>query len=257
MTALLTVDDLQVAYGRIIALRGVSLAVDPGEFVAVTGANGAGKSTLLKAILGLLPPRAGTIALDGTPIQGQPTARLVQRGLALVPEGRQVFAALTVRENLVLGAYRRLGLLRAGAAAADLARIYALFPRLAERQQQRAGTLSGGEQQMLALGRALMARPRLLLCDEPSLGLAPLVVREIFQTLRQLCAEGTAVLLAEQHARVALEYADRGYVLEVGRVALSGAAAALRADGALTAAYLGASAASPAAGDPHDATAGR
>lgn len=239
MTPLLRIEDLHVAYGALVALRGVFLTAQGGELVAVIGPNGAGKSTLLKTIIGLLRPQCGTIALDGRPLQGEPPQTIVTRGVALVPEGRQLFPSLTVEENIVLGAYRRLfplgGIPRGGA----LDEVYELFPRLRERRRQLAGTLSGGEQQMVALARALVSRPRLLLCDEPSLGLAPLIVRQIFDVLRQLCARGAAVVLAEQYARLALDYADRAYVLHVGRVTLEGPTAALRGSEALWTAFIG------------------
>jgi len=234
--ALLELKRVEIAYGGIQAVKGIDLHVDKGELVCLIGANGAGKTTTLKAIAGALAPAGGSVRLEGREIGGTPAHELVRRGLALVPEGRGVFARLTVGENLRMGAYCRDD----AGIEPDLERVYALFPRLRERRRQVAGTLSGGEQQMLAIGRALMSRPRLLLCDEPSLGLAPLVVQEIMRLLARLREGGTTVLLVEQNARLALRFADRAYVLEVGRVALSGASADLLADDQLKAAYLGA-----------------
>ena len=231
---------MSARYGAVAALRDVSLAVRAGELVALIGANGAGKSTLLRAIAGLLAPSAGHIALEGRDITGQPPEAILRAGIALVPERRRVFADLTVADNLQLGGYAlprgrdfRRGL------AAGIAEAYRLFPVLERRRQQLAGTLSGGEQQMLAIGRALMSRPRLLLCDEPSLGLAPRIVHEIMQLLGTLRAAGTTILLVEQNARMALRAADRAYVLETGSVVLSGTGAELLEDDQLKAAYLG------------------
>jgi branched-chain amino acid transport system ATP-binding protein len=231
---LLQVEGLRAAYGRIEVLHGIDLAVGAGEIVALIGANGAGKSTCLAAIGGLLAPRGGRVTFAGRDITGRPAEELVRLGLGHVPERRQLFGALTVEDNLLLGAYARRGDKRP-----DLERIYALFPILRERRRQRAGTLSGGQGQMLALGRGLMARPTLLLLDEPSVGLAPLVAREIFAAVAALRAGGTTVLLVEQNARAALRLADRGYVLETGRVALAGPAAALMADPTVQGVYLG------------------
>jgi len=231
---LLEVHDLHLAYGRIRALQGVTLVVRAGEIVTLVGPNGAGKSSLLRTIAGVHRPDAGSVHALGRRIDGEPVEALVRQGIVLVPEGRATLRHLTVRENLVLGAYVR----RDGEIEADLARVLGRFPRLAERLGQKAGTLSGGEQQMLAIGRALMARPRLLLLDEPSLGLAPLVVASIFGTLRELRAEGVTILLVEQNARQALQLADHAYVLETGSIVLEGAD--LLADERVRAAYLGA-----------------
>jgi branched-chain amino acid transport system ATP-binding protein len=231
---LLEVHDLHLAYGRIRALQGVSLVVRSGEIVTLVGPNGAGKSSLLRTIAGVHRPDAGTVHGLGRRIDGEPVEALVRRGIVLVPEGRATLRHLTVRENLVLGAYVR----RDREIEADLGRVLGRFPRLAERLGQKAGTLSGGEQQMLAIGRALMARPRLLLLDEPSLGLAPLVVAAIFGTLRELREEGVTILLVEQNARQGLQLADHAYVLETGSIVLEGAD--LLADERVRAAYLGA-----------------
>ena len=231
---LLEVRDLHLAYGRIRALQGITLVVRAGEIVTLVGPNGAGKSSLLRTIAGVHRPDAGSVHALGRRIDGEPVEALVRQGIVLVPEGRATLRHLTVRENLVLGAYVR----RDGEIEADLRRVLGRFPRLAERLGQKAGTLSGGEQQMLAIGRALMARPRLLLLDEPSLGLAPLVVASIFGTLRELRAEGVTILLVEQNARQALQLADHAYVLETGSIVLEGAD--LLADERVRAAYLGA-----------------
>jgi branched-chain amino acid transport system ATP-binding protein len=237
---MLEVRDLVTRYGAVEALRSVSLDVAAGEMVTLIGGNGAGKSTLLKTIAGLLAPSSGRIVLDGTSVHGRPPEALLRSGVALVPERRRVFAELTVRDNLVLGAYslRRADAFRERLDA-RLAQTYALFPVLRERGTQLAGTLSGGEQQMLAIGRALMSGPRLLMCDEPSLGLAPLVTAEIMRLLARLRRDGTTVLLVEQNARAALKIADRAYVLETGQVTLAGRAADLLDDQAVRAAYLG------------------
>ncbi len=232
---MLRIDDLHVYYGEIHALKGVALEVQRGEIVALLGNNGAGKTTTLRAISGLLAPRRGTIALDDAPLAGVPAHEVVVHGIAHVPEGRRIFNRLTVRENLLMGAYLR----RDEAVAGDLQRALALFPRLDERLGQVAGTLSGGEQQMLAIGRALMANPRLLLLDEPSMGLAPLVVEQIFDTIRNINGQGTTILLVEQNAAMALEVAHRGYVLETGTVVLTGPADALAANPDVRRAYLG------------------
>jgi len=236
MSALLRLDGLEVAYGDMVAVREVSLEVAAGEFVALVGSNGAGKTTTLRAITGLVKPRRGRVELDGRRIDGLTPAEIVGRGIAHVPEGRQLFPTMTVRENLELGT--RTGESRARRAE-TLDRVYALFPRLAERKGQLAGTLSGGEQQMCAIGRGLMSLPRLLLLDEPSLGLAPVMVRLIFANLRRINAEGTAILLVEQNVRQALELSARAYVLESGRLVLSGSRDALLQSDAIKRAYLG------------------
>ena len=231
---------LSARYGPVHALRDVSLEVRAGELVALIGANGAGKSTLLRAIAGLVAPAAGRVALDGRDVTGQAPEAMIRAGVALVPERRRVFAPLTVLDNLELGGYALpRGRDFRSRLEAGVEEAYRLFPVLRRRRDQLAGTLSGGEQQMLAIGRALMTRPRLLLCDEPSLGLAPLVVAEIMRLLSTLREAGTTILLVEQNARMALRSADRAYVLEVGRVVLSGAAADLLQDDQLKAAYLG------------------
>ncbi len=232
---LLTVEALDVYYGAVHALKGVDLDVRRGEIVTLIGANGAGKSTLLRTISGLVRPRAGRITFDGKDLGRLPACDIVGSGISHAPEGRAVFANLSVEDNLVLGAYCR----RDPAVAGDQEHMYGLFPRLKERRKQAAGTLSGGEQQMLAIARALMSRPRLLLLDEPSLGLAPLLVRDIFQTIVEINCEGTTILLVEQNANQALKIAHRGYVLETGRVALSDSAPALLANPAVKEAYLG------------------
>jgi branched-chain amino acid transport system ATP-binding protein len=234
--ALLRVEDLEAGYGPLTAVRGVSLEVGAGEVVALLGANGAGKTTTLRAIAGLLPVRRGRIDLDGARLDGLPSAEVVRRGVAHVPEGRQLFPSMTVRENLELGARTPAARARRGA---SLDAVYALFPRLRERERQVAGTLSGGEQQMCAIGRGLMARPRLLLLDEPSLGLAPVMVSAIFQVLARINAEGTTLLLVEQSVLRSLRLCHRGYVLENGRVALAGRREELLASGHIRRAYLG------------------
>ncbi|ADU50769.1 amino acid/amide ABC transporter ATP-binding protein 2, HAAT family [Thermaerobacter marianensis DSM 12885] len=233
---MLRVDDLHVFYGPIHALKGVSLAVEEGEIVTLIGANGAGKTTLLRAISGLTPPRRGTIHFQGRSLLRRLPEDIVRLGVSHVPEGRRIFANLTVQENLELGAFLRND---RAELARDLQRVFDLFPRLRERLHQLAGTLSGGEQQMLAIGRALMARPRLLLLDEPSLGLAPLLVRTIFDVIREINGQGTTILLVEQNAHMALSVAHRAYVLETGRIVLEGPAEALRQSEAIRAAYLG------------------
>ena len=241
---LLEVRGLDVRYGKVAAVRGVSLRVEQGRIATVIGPNGAGKTTLLAAVAGLLPAAAGEVLLDGRSIAGAPVEENAARGLALVPETRELFAGMSVEDNLLLGAFP---LRRAGrrARAALLAEVYGVFPRLQERRAQRAGTLSGGERQMLALGRALMSRPRLLLLDEPSLGLAPLVVREIFQVIARLRERGVSLLLVEQNARAALQIADEGFVLETGEVTLAGTASALAADPRVLETYLGLAPAPP------------
>jgi branched-chain amino acid transport system ATP-binding protein len=236
---MLRVRNLDVAYGSVRVLRRVSLHVDPGEIVALIGANGAGKTTLLKAITGLVRPQAGEIALRGEDLVGLRTEAIVARGCSLVPEGRQVFAAMSVRDNLLLGAHVQVRRGRRREAGEDLERVYRLFPVLAEREGQLAGLLSGGEQQMLAMGRALMARPALLMMDEPSMGLAPLVVKELFGIVARIAQQGSTVLLVEQNARSALRIARRGYVLETGRVVLEGASEDLLANRDVQRAYLG------------------
>ncbi len=233
---LLELRNLQVAYGGIQAVKGIDLAIAAGEMVALIGANGAGKTTTLKAIAGLLRAEPDAILLDGAPCGGMRSFELVRKGLALVPEGRGVFAQLTVSENLVMGGYSRDD---RAALAADMARVFELFPRLKERARQSAGTLSGGEQQMLAIGRALLARPRLLLLDEPSMGLAPLVVERIFETIASISREGVTILLVEQNAQLALSVSKRGYVMEGGLLTLSGEAGALLHDPRVREAYLG------------------
>ncbi|MEB2343552.1 MAG: ABC transporter ATP-binding protein [Deltaproteobacteria bacterium] len=231
---MLAVEGLEVAYGAIRALRGVDFVVEPGEIVTLIGSNGAGKSTLLRAVSGLLRPAAGRITFEGRDVTGWRADRLVAAGISHVPEGRRIFANLSVRENLQMGGY-----LQPAREAEGLERVLALFPRLRERLAQPAGTLSGGEQQMLAIGRALMAEPRLLLLDEPSLGLAPLLVRQIFEIVGEINAQGTTVVLVEQNARQALRVARRAYVLETGVVALAGDASALEQDPRVREAYLG------------------
>ena len=232
----LEVRALEVSYGQIKAVKGIDIEVKQGELVCLIGANGAGKTTALKALSGMLPPSQGEILFEGERITGSPSHALVRRGIALVPEGRGIFGRLTVEENLRLGAYAR----RDGAGIRqDLERAYGLFPRLAERRRQFAGTLSGGEQQMLAIGRALLSRPRLLLLDEPSMGLAPMLVQKIFEIIRQIAAEGVTLLLVEQNAKLALQISHRGYVLESGRVALADTAAALLTNPRVRQAYLG------------------
>ena len=233
---LLQLHGLRVSYGGINAVKGIDLNVSKGELVCLIGTNGAGKTTTLKAIAGLLPVAADAILYDGTPIGGKRSFELVRRGLALVPEGRGVFGQLTVEENLAMGAYVRND---AAAVKRDLQRVFGLFPRLAERRSQSAGTLSGGEQQMLAIGRALMSRPKLLLLDEPSMGLAPLMVQKIFETILAVAKEGVTILLVEQNARLALEVSSRGYVMETGSISLSGPARVLLTDPKVRAAYLG------------------
>jgi len=237
MSALLEVRDLHVAYGKVEAVHGVSLSVEAGRIVTVIGPNGAGKTTLLGAIMGLLPSR-GEIAYAGASVSRISVEQRVARGLCLVPEGRELFAAMSVADNLALGSFQRRGA-RDGSVERTLSEVYQRFPRLAERPAQLAGTLSGGERQMLALGRALMAQPKLLLLDEPSLGLAPLVVREIFNIIASLRASGVAILLVEQNARAALQVGDYGYVLEMGEVAAKSDCGALLRDARVTATYLG------------------
>jgi branched-chain amino acid transport system ATP-binding protein len=233
--ALLEVSGARARYGAIEALAGVSLTVGEGEVVTLIGSNGAGKSTTLRAICGLTPAFAGTVTFAGEDITAVPADQIVTRGIALSPEGRRCFPRMTVRENLDLGAYRRRGT----GVAQDMERVFTLFPRLKERSAQKAGTMSGGEQQMLAIGRALMASPRLLLLDEPSLGIAPLGTARIYETIGEINRSGVAILLVEQNAHRALDAASRGYVLETGRVVLDGATAVLRGDPRVREAYLG------------------
>jgi len=234
--ALLELQDLHVYYGNIHALKGVSLQVEAGEIVALLGANGAGKSTTLNTISGLLRPRSGAVRLEGDDLTQVPPHRIVQRGVVQVPEGRRIFGQLTVLENLEMGAFTRTD---PQGVQEDLDRVFALFPRLKERQNQVAGTLSGGEQQMLAIGRALMSRPRVLLMDEPSMGLAPLLVEQIFDAIQEINRQGTTILLVEQNAYMALQVAHRGYVLQTGQVVLSGPADQLRENPEVKRAYLG------------------
>jgi branched-chain amino acid transport system ATP-binding protein len=243
--ARLTVEGLDLAYGAVLACRDISLHVEAGEAVTLIGANGAGKSTTLRAIAGQLAPRRGRIVYGGEDITALPAHERVRRGIALVPEGRRVFAALTVRENLELGGFKFRH--ARGRVATLIEKVFDLFPRLRERQGQRAATLSGGEQQMLALGRAMMSEPSLICLDEPSLGLAPLVVGDIFRAIAAINAAGASVLLVEQNARYALESASRGYVLQTGEIVASGTCAALRADPRVRQAYLGRSVAGPSA----------
>jgi branched-chain amino acid transport system ATP-binding protein len=234
--AMLEVDNVHVYYGNIHALRGVSLTVEEGEIVTLIGANGAGKSTILFTISGLLKPREGTVLLEGDNLSIYPAHEVVGKGVCQVPEGRRIFTRLTVQENLEMGAFTRTD--RAGIKQ-DLERAFTLFPRLRERRNQVGGTLSGGEQQMLATARALMSRPRLLLLDEPSMGLAPILVEAIFDTVREINSQGTTILLVEQNAHMALQIAHRGYVLETGEVALSDSAENLRQNEMVQKVYLG------------------
>ena len=235
-TPLLEVRDLQVSYGGIHALKGIDIHVAQGELVALIGSNGAGKTTTLKTLAGLLTPADGQIHYDGKSLKNIVAHQRAAMGIALVPEGRGVFARMTVAENLLMGAYSRSA---KNEIATDLARMYELFPRLGERKDQLAGTLSGGEQQMVAMARALMSRPRLLMLDEPSMGLAPLMVQKIFTTIRDIAALGMSILLVEQNAKLALEVAQRGYVLESGTITLSGSAGELLGSDAVQRAYLG------------------
>ena len=231
---LLEVENIHSFYGHIQALRGVSLVVEEGEVVTLIGSNGAGKTTTLRSIHGVLPPREGKVIFDGKEIQGTPAHEMISKGIAQSPEGRKIFARMTVRENLEMGAYHRNDDIRE-----DMDRVFDLFPRLQERVKQEAGTMSGGEQQMLAIGRALMSRPKLLLLDEPSMGLAPVLVERIFQIIQEINKQGTTILLVEQNANVALEIATRGYVLETGTVVNSAPAEKLRQDPKVREAYLG------------------
>ncbi|KPC51951.1 ABC transporter ATP-binding protein [Amantichitinum ursilacus] len=236
MSSLLQVKNLQVAYGGIHAVKGIDLDIQQGELVALIGANGAGKTTTLKTLVGMIKPAGGEILYQGQPTAKLPSYAYVSQGLAMVPEGRGIFSRLTVEENLQMGAYTRND--KAGIPQ-DLERIYHLFPRLKERQKQLAGTLSGGEQQMVAMGRAMMSRPKLLLLDEPSMGLAPIIVQKIFEIIRMIAAEGVTMLLVEQNAKLALQTANRGYVMESGKITLADTAANLLANERIQHAYLG------------------
>ncbi len=233
----LEINNLETFYGPIMALRGVSLRVEEGQIVSILGANGAGKSTLLKTVSGVMDPEKGEVLLDGTPIQKRDPDRIVRAGVAHVPEGREVFPFLSVEENLGMGAYTRSD---AAGIRKDMEMVFDYFPILAERRAQQAGTLSGGQQQMLAIGRGLMAKPRVMLLDEPSLGLSPILIKEIFAIIRRLNSEtGVTMMLVEQNANVALDVADYGYVLEIGRIVMAGAAAELRASEDIQEFYLG------------------
>jgi branched-chain amino acid transport system ATP-binding protein len=233
---LLEIENMHSYYGNIHALQGISLTVEEGEVVTLIGSNGAGKTTTLRSIHGILPPREGKIIFDGEEIQGTPAHDMIGRGIAQSPEGRKIFFRMTVLENLEMGAYHRSD---RAEIQQDMDRVFDLFPRLKERTKQEAGTMSGGEQQMLAIGRALMSRPRLLLLDEPSMGLAPVLVERIFQTIEEINKQGTTILLVEQNANVALEIASRGYVLETGKIVNSASAENLREDPKVREAYLG------------------
>jgi branched-chain amino acid transport system ATP-binding protein len=234
--AILEIEDLHTYYGSIHALKGITLTVDEGEIVTLIGANGAGKTTTLNSISGIVRPRSGHVRVDGEEITREPPHQIVMRGVVQVPEGRRMFARLTVDENLKMGAYT---VLDANAIRAGIERSYTMFPRLKERRSQVAGTLSGGEQQMLAMARGLMSEPRILLLDEPSMGLAPVLVDSIFETIRQLHKAGTTILLVEQNARMALQIADRGYVIETGAIVMSDRADSLREDPNVQKSYLG------------------
>lgn len=234
--ALLQVDNLHVYYGNIHAIKDISFHVDEGEIVTLIGANGAGKSSTLNTIAGLIKPRSGSVTLEGTDILGIPAHKIVSRGMALCPEGRRIFQQLTVQENLEMGSYTRPN----SEVDDSIEQVYEQFPRLKERYKQIAGTLSGGEQQMLAMGRALMSKPKLMMLDEPSMGLAPILVEQIFDIILQLHKSGTTILLVEQNAQMALSIADRGYVLETGRIVTSGTGKELLQDDSVRKAYLGA-----------------
>ena len=235
MGTILKVDDINVYYGGIHAIKGISFHVEEGEIVTLIGANGAGKSTTLNTISGLLHSRTGSVSFMGEPLGKVPPHNILKKGLAMVPEGRRIFLQMTVEENLEMGAYTQ----PKSGIAGDLARVFDLFPRLKERRRQIAGTLSGGEQQMLAMGRALMSHPKLLMMDEPSMGLAPILVEQIFDIIRNLHKEGSTILLVEQNAQAALSIADRGYVLETGKIVTTGTGAELLASPAIKKAYLG------------------
>ncbi|MGK5734000.1 ABC transporter ATP-binding protein [Streptomyces sp. URMC 124] len=236
MTALLEVENLRVAYGKIEAVKGISFTVPAGQVVTLIGTNGAGKTTTLRTLSGLLKPLGGTIRFEGRPLTGVPAHRIVALGLAHSPEGRHIFPRLTIAENLQLGAFLRKD---TAGITQDVRRVYDLFPILGERARQAAGTLSGGEQQMLAMGRALMSRPKLLMLDEPSMGLSPIMMQRIMATITELRASGTTILLVEQNARAALSLADRGHVMEIGKIVLSGTGADLLHDESVRKAYLG------------------
>ncbi|HZB06590.1 MAG TPA: ABC transporter ATP-binding protein [Thermoleophilaceae bacterium] len=235
--ALLEVTDVHTFYGNIEALKGISIEVEEGECVTLIGSNGAGKSTTLRSISGLTPPRQGSIRFSGREITETPPQEIVSMGVSQSPEGRHVFPRMSVRENLMLGAYLRKD---ADEIESDLERVYSLFPRLKERERQKGGTMSGGEQQMLAIGRALMARPELLLLDEPSMGIAPILVERIYETIAEINRQGTTILLVEQNANFALDVSSRGYVLETGKVTVTDKSAALRENPEVQRAYLGA-----------------
>jgi branched-chain amino acid transport system ATP-binding protein len=235
MSALLEIDEIHTFYGNIEALKGISLTVDEGEIVTMIGSNGAGKSTTLRSVSGLTPPREGSIKFDGNEIGETPPQEIVSMGISQSPEGRKCFGRMTVRENLELGAYLR----RDSKVQDDMRRVFELFPRLEERERQKAGTMSGGEQQMLAIGRALMADPKLLLLDEPSMGIAPVLVERIYETIAEINKQGTTILLVEQNANFALEVSNRGYVLETGKVALTDDASKLQGNPEVQKAYLG------------------
>jgi branched-chain amino acid transport system ATP-binding protein len=234
--AFLEVDDIHTFYGNIEALKGISIKVEEGECVTLIGSNGAGKSTTLRSVSGLTPPRKGSIRLAGDEISQLPAQEIVRLGICQAPEGRRCFSRMTVKENLELGAFLRRD---HGAIQNDLGRVYDLFPRLKERETQKAGTMSGGEQQMLAIGRALMGEPKLLLLDEPSMGIAPILVERIYETIAEINQQGTTILLVEQNANFALEVSKRGYVLETGRVAMTDSSASLRTNPEVQKAYLG------------------
>jgi branched-chain amino acid transport system ATP-binding protein len=236
MTALLEVEDLRVAYGKIEAVKGISFSVEAGQVVTLIGTNGAGKTTTLRTLSGLLRPVGGRIVFDGRPIEKVPAHKIVELGLAHSPEGRHIFPRLTIEENLKLGAYLRKD---AGGIAKDIQRAYELFPILGERKKQAAGTLSGGEQQMLAMGRALMSQPKLLMLDEPSMGLSPIMMQKIMATIVELKSRGTTILLVEQNAQAALSLADQGHVMEIGNIVLSGSGPDLLHDESVRKAYLG------------------
>ncbi|MGP8302537.1 ABC transporter ATP-binding protein [Streptomyces inhibens] len=236
MTALLEVEDLRVAYGKIEAVKGISFSVEEGQAVTLIGTNGAGKTTTLRTLSGLLKPTSGKIVFDGRPLTGVPAHKIVSLGLAHSPEGRHIFPRLTIAENLQLGAFLRKD---TAGIEADIRHVYDLFPILGERRKQASGTLSGGEQQMLAMGRALMSRPKLLMLDEPSMGLSPIMMQKIMATIRELRSQGTTILLVEQNAQAALSLADQAHVMEIGRIALSGSGPSLLHDESVRKAYLG------------------